>query len=706
MTRDLLLEIGTEEIPAGYLPPAAAELRDRLAKGLQERRIGSTSAETFASPRHLIAIVRGLDERQADLDREVLGPPAKVAFGADGTLSKAGEGFARSQGVPVASLRRLETTKGEYVAATVHETGRPTADVLTAWLPELIAGLPFPKTMKWDGDLVRFARPIRWLVALLGEEVLPLQVGAVKAGRLTRGHRLFTTGPVEVRNADSILATLENAGVIADPMERAARIRSGVESAAAKAGGRVVSDPGLLEEVTYLVEFPGAVLGSFDPEFLEIPREIVTTAMRSHQRYFAVEDAAGKLLPHFITVANGRWDDPSQVIAGNERVLRARLADARFYWDTDLRKGMEAHRQELKTVVWLEGAGTLFDRTERIENLVGWLGVELRSADGRPVADEGAVTAARRAAGLAKADLATEMIKDGKEFTSLQGIVGSEYARASGEPAEVVRAIREHYQPRGPSDPLPGSIAGLLVSMADRLDLVVGCFAMGLKPSGSQDPYALRRAANGLVRILLENEWHLNLSGAVRAAFDGLPETARKREGEVPAEVVAFLRDRIEFFLREADVPYDVVQAVLGATGDDPVDLKARAAALAAIRGEPDLERLVIGYKRATNILKGIDTEFPPPDDVMMAGALPVEHDLHGAAKAAGHALDEATARVDYPSAVAAFLTLRAPIDAFFEGVMVMSTDPAEKNRRLALLAETRRLFDRLYDLSKIVVEG
>ncbi|HEX7877993.1 MAG TPA: glycine--tRNA ligase subunit beta, partial [Candidatus Eisenbacteria bacterium] len=334
MTHDFLLEIGTEEIPAGYLRPAGEHLRATLTAGLVERRIDAASVTVHEAPRRLIARITGLNDRQPDLSKEVMGPPSKAAFAPDGTLTKAGEGFARGQGVEPSALRRVDTPKGEYVAATVHVTGRPTADILLEWLPDVVRGIPFPKTMKWRGESLRFARPIRWLVALLDAEVLPIQVETLRAGRATRGHRLVTPGPIEIESPGTMLTQLEGAGVIADFDARRSRVVNEVKSAATAASARIVADDDLVDEVTNLVELPTAVMGSFDPEYLELPREVVITAMKAHQRYFAVEGTDGALKPNFITVANGRWEDTSQVVAGNERVLRARLADARFYWDT------------------------------------------------------------------------------------------------------------------------------------------------------------------------------------------------------------------------------------------------------------------------------------------------------------------------------------------------------------------------------------
>jgi glycyl-tRNA synthetase beta chain len=717
MTSAFLLEIGTEEIPAGYLPPAAQHLERTLQAGLAERRIDVTTVRAFAAPRRLIVELTGLAPRQADVEKEVMGPAVSAAFGPDGALTKAGEGFARGQGVDPAALRRVDTPKGEYVAATVKLVGRPTPEVLLEWLPGVITGIPFPKTMKWRGESLRFARPVRWLVALLDGEVLPLRLEHLEAGRVSRGHRLFTKEPVTIETATGLLPALEAAGVLADPGVRRARVESEIARAAAEAGGRIVADADLIEEVTFLVEYPTAVTGSFDRDYLELPREVIITAMKAHQRYFAVEDASGALLPRFVAVANGRWADTTQVVAGNERVLRARLADARFYWDADRKAGLDARLDELRNVVWIEGAGTLLDRVARIERLTAWLGTAptdsaqgLRDGAGRAVVDAAAAGVAARVARLAKADLATDMIKDGKEFTGLQGVIGGHYARAAGESEEVARGVAEHYQPRGPADALPSTVPGRLVSLADRLDTLAGCFAMGFYPTGSQDPYALRRAANGLVRILLESDWHVSLAAAVRQAIALLPESARERaeggEAALQARLLEFLGDRLEYFLKEGGLPHDVAQATLAADADDPVDARARAQALAAIRGEADLEKLVVGFKRAANILKGLDEEVPPFEPSSVESAEPVERDLWQAVVTARNRLRAADTTHDYPAALTALLALRGPIDAFFEGVMVLSKNDAERRRRVALLGEVRATFGRLYDLSRIVVEG
>ena len=692
----LLFEIGTEAIPAGYLAPALEEMRSRAAAGLAALRLEPASVVTRGTPMRLVLEVDGLPDRQPDVERTVHGPRVEAAF-RDGQPTRAAEGFARKNGVAVEDLQREETDKGTVVVARVHEAGRPAVEVLSGFLGELTADIPWPKTMRWSADGFLFPRPIRWITALLDDAPLSVTIAGIAGGCATRGHRLIGPGPHEVPAADDLEEVLRENGVILDPADRRAAIERGLRAEAERLGGGLVEDEGLLDEVVFLVEHPRVLSGSFDEAFLAIPREVTVTAMRSHQRYFAAEREDGSLLPNFLVVADGDWKDPSDVIAGNERVLRARLADARFYWDVDLRTGLDGLAAALGSVVWLEGLGSVRDKAERVAHLVDALGAGWRG-DAWAAEREPALRAAR----LAKADLASEMIKDGKEFTGLQGVIGARYGEALGEPAAVTAAIAEQYLPKGADDPLPATFPGTLLALADRLDTLVGVWAAGFVPTGSQDPYALRRAANGVVRILLEQDRSLSLRDIVSRAVAGLPAGAAR--SALPDEVLAFLRDRIAYFLREEGIPYDVVDAVLVADADDPVDARARARALQAVRGAADLEPLVIGFKRAANILKGVDTAaLPDPGSVDWAAAEPAERTLHEAAAGARDAIAKSA---DPGAVLRELLTLRGPIDGFFDGVMVMADDPAVRDRRLALLAEVRALFDDVCDLSRIVIEG
>ncbi|NNF07558.1 MAG: glycine--tRNA ligase subunit beta, partial [Candidatus Eisenbacteria bacterium] len=504
----------------------------------------------------------------------------------------------------------------------------------------------------------------------------------------------------EVKDSQSYEAVLKEAGVSLRPEDRAATIEEQLATVAKEVQGQVLHDPELLEEVTFLVEMPQAFAGSFDPEFLAVPREVTVTAMRSHQRYFAVEDASGKLLPHFLVVADGRWDDASQVIAGNERVLRARLSDARFYWDVDLKTGLDGLADALKSVVWLEGLGTLADKSERVAKIMVALGPDVAGDAWSSLTQK-----APRAAKVAKADLASEMIKDGKEFTGLQGVIGARYGEALGEDPEVCQALAQQYLPRGSKDPLPESELGLLLALADRFDTIAGCWAAGFVPTGSQDPYGLRRAGNGIVRILLEKSRVTSLSEAIKNALQNLPgDWNREALGQ---EIASFFRERLAFHLRERSISYDVVDAVLEVGADHPVDALARAKALQAVRGEAELERLVIGYKRAANILKGINaSDIESFDGLDWSGAEPAEEALRQAVTQATPKVLQLNQDAKYPEMLQELLTLREPIDTFFDDVMVMSEDPKQKARRVSLLNQVRLLFQNLCDLSCIVIEG
>ncbi len=694
-----LLELGTEAIPAGYLADALTAIEVGMKKGLESLRLPVESVTTRGTAQRLVLEIAGLADRQADVTLEVTGPRVDIAF-KDGAPTKAAEGFARKNGVAVEALEQVTTDKGTFVAARVHETGREVEVVLPELLTRVLGSLAWPKTMRWNASGFRFPRPLRWVVSLLDDAVLPFTLGGIEAGRRTRGHRLHGAGWHEVPDAGALERVLESAGVILDPQARGRLILAGLNEAAEQLGGRCVMDEDLLEEVVFLAQHPRVYSGSFDEEFLELPREVTVTAMKAHQRYFAVEGKDGALRANFLVVTDGEWDDPALVLAGNERVLRARLADARFYWDVDRKTGLDAMAQALDKVVWLESVGTLAEKAERVHWLVERLG-RFWYADDWAAMGEGALRAAR----LAKADLASEMIKDGKEFTGLQGIIGARYAASANEAAGVVKGLEEQYRPQGAGDRLPESREGLLLSVADKFDTIAGCWAAGFVPSGSQDPYALRRAANGIVRILLDKSLQLPLTEIVSMAVRQLPEAVR-RDG-LEQEILDFFRDRVAFALRDRGIAYDVVEAVLAAELDDPWLVHLRATALETIRGEEDLARLVIGFKRVANIVKSADVSgLPKADTVDWSATDASEQGLFAAAERVGRELDEARALQDFPRAVQLYLSLRDPIDRFFDGVMVMSEDPAERARRLALLDYVAALFRPVFDPSRIVLEG
>mgnify|MGYP000940362297 CR=1 FL=1 len=684
MSKDLLLEIGTEEIPAHAMPGLLQELGERAEKALGELRLAHGGVRTLGTPRRLALIVERLAEKQADVAEEKRGPSVQVAFDAAGKPTKAAEGFARGQGVKAEDL----VTRDGYVYALVQETGEPAEKVLEKLLPELICGLPLPNSMRW-GDLdFRFIRPLRWLVALYGEEVVPFELARVKSGNTSRGHRFLSTGDFTIQDAAHYEEACEKAFVIVDPARRKALIEQGLAEEAKAHGGTAEITPNLLEEVLYLVEYPTALAGRFEEKYLALPPEAVITPMRDHQRYFPVKAADGSLMPLFLTVRNGGPEHLQTVQHGNERVLRARLADAQFFFDEDRKKSLEEHLEKLKTVVFQEGLGTLYDKSLRLEELAG----RIADALGASAAEK---KAAQRAAKLAKADLVTGMVM---EFTELQGVMGKEYARLDGEGEEVALAVDEHYMPRFAGDELPQTKAGIIVSLADKMDNIVATFSRGLIPTGSQDPFALRRQALGLVNSIIKAELSLSLVDLVSWAMDLLALTEVKARKKMQTDVADFMRLRLKNVLGEAGIRYDVADAVLGDI-DDIGRVMLAAKAVQEQLSAPDTAKAVQSFVRAANLAAKAETaeideslfETDEERELMKA---------YTSAKSAAESLLEAH---DYVGAIDDFKDLADPIDAFFDGVMVMADDVAVRRNRLALLKAIDNLLLQVADFSKIV---
>ena len=694
----LLLEIGCEEIPAGFIDPGLRQLESLASDGLKASRLHYESLRVMGTPRRLAVIVEGLSERQSEEARELTGPAVKVAFDADGRPTNAAKGFARSAGIDVEKLERITTPKGEYLLARVHDAGKPTPEILPDLVGTWIRSITFPKTMHWDVN-TRFARPVRWLVCLLGGKVIPFECFGLTSGNRTRGHRILSPDWIEIKSPARYMATLEEHGVLVDPVRRRDQVTAEVAKTAGAEKGKALPDADLAEEVSNLVEWPEAVLGRFDERYLELPAPIVITAMRAHQRYFAMAGTDGKLLPRFVAIRNGRGEGAESIRKGFEAVLRARLEDARFYWENDRKAGLEAKVQELKKIVWHEKLGSIYDRTQRLVQLTEELARQLQ-----PKARE----KASRAAYLSKADLASEMIRSGKEFAALEGIAGAAYAAAQGEPPEVVGAIREHILPRSPSDPLPPSMEGTLLAIADRLDVIVGGFRAGVTVTGSQDPYGLRRAGNGIVRILLEKGLRLDVTAL--AVWLG---QIYDRAGVPPGgpDFTEFWTQRLAGALEERGIPYDTAAAVLAVRPGDPLDALARAKAIEAIRTTEDFEGLMIGYRRAANILK-----TAPKEEVVASGQPMAERaeaftdkaeaDLHLETKMARQAVETylQSPEPDYGALLRHLLGLKPPIDRFFEAVMVMAEDPATRKRRLAILEGVRQTFIRIADFSALSI--
>ncbi len=690
---DFLIEIGTEEIPAGYVPPALESFAEKLPLVLREMRIECGDVTPFGTPRRLALRLADVAEMQADDEREVTGPPSRIAFDGEGNPTKAAIGFAKTNGVKVEELRRVKTEKGEYITATVFEKGRPTGEILSDILPGIVGGLPFPKTMRWDDSGFLFARPVRWIVALHGERVVPVRIGDVESGRKSRGHRVLHPEPVLIESPESYEESLRAAYVIVSPEERQKKIEEQIADIATDEGGRILDDRSLVAQVNYLVEYPHAIRGAFDSRYLSLPERVIITAMRSHQRYFSVVDEQGALLPYFVTIANGDGANEDHVRAGNERVLAARLADAEFYWNEDRSVPLDERVLMLDRVLWQEGMGSLLDKTERIEKLVAGILDETGTADrDTPL----------RAARLSKADLTTEMIRDGKEFTALQGYMGMEYARVSGEPEQVARTIFEQYLPRFSGDELPGSFSGAVLSLADRVDTMLGCIGLGQMPTGSQDPYALRRHARAVLRILGEGGVAITLPRLLRLGVEAFGDRLQDPEA-VYTSTIVFLHDRMKNLLTERGYPYDIVDAVLASGLENPADSERCVEAIRDFRKKESFEKLVFGFKRVVNILKGAGDGNEVDPSLFQEDA---EKGLHKAVESMRAGYETALTGHDYSKAMDELIELRSPIDRFFDEVLVMDKDERIRANRVSLLSVVAHLFRKLADLSQVVLEG
>ncbi|MCL4440355.1 MAG: glycine--tRNA ligase subunit beta [Firmicutes bacterium] len=693
MAKDFLLEIGIEEMPARFLGPALTQLKELAAKTLQEQRIEHGDIQTCGTPRRLVLYVKGVAEHQAALEKEVKGPAQKAAYDVDGNPTKALLGFTRSQGVSPEDLVVRSIGQVEYLYALKREEGRPTARVLAGICPGLITGLHFPKPMRW-GDLeLRFARPIRWLLSLFGEEVVPFELAGLQADRYTCGHRFLATGDLSILNPADYFTKIRAAYVLVDPVERKEIIWQQVQELAAAEGGMVEMDEDLLDEITNILEWPTALCGSFDPDYLRLPPAVLVTPMREHQRYFPVLDKDGKLLNKFIAVRNGTNTYIEIVTAGNEKVLRARLADAAFFFEEDLKQPMAGKVNGLKKVVFLEGLGSIADKVDRIGALADHLAGELG-------AGEQEKEKVQRAALLAKADLVTNMVY---EFPELQGEMGREYALRNGEDPAVAEAIFEHYLPRFAGDRLPETLAGRVLSLADKMDTIVGCFAIGIQPTGSQDPYALRRQALGICHILIEGNIHLSLKQLIEWAYQGYSEeVALKHElARVTGEIEEFFKQRLKGILSDRGLSYDTVDAVLAAGFDDLADVVDRGLAVASFRELPAFGALMTAFNRANSLAKNAaSTQI---QEAYLEH--PAEQELYSRLSVLQKEVQPLLEKRDYAAALQHIAGIQKPLDAFFESVMVMVENEAVKTNRLALLKRLVELSKSVADFNKIVVE-
>jgi glycyl-tRNA synthetase beta chain len=698
---EVLLEVGSEEIPAGMLPKAEEDLRANLEKLLAAENLSDgVTVETFGAPRRLVAHVRGVREKQADVVNEVTGPPKSVAYDAVGEPTRAAISFAEKQGLTLKELYVVKTPKGEYLAAKQVKRGRTAEQILSEILPRVIHDLSWPRSMTWTGiDGARFIRPIRWIVAVVNGKPLKFSFAGVTAGDTTRGHRFLGNGPLRVKDFADFEKKLKANGVIVRPAERGEKISKELAARAKKGGYRVHEDAELLKLVTYLNECPSVLEGNFDPAYLALPDEILITVMRGHQKYFAVEKRNGEVAPHFLAVINLPRDPKGLVRAGHERVLRARLADAQFFWESDQKCRLADYLPKLERVTYESRLGSYRDKVERVRAIARWLSEQWF--------DRGLIQAhvsdADRAAELSKCDLATEMVR---EFTELQGIVGGLYARAQGEADDVADAIYDHYRPVGLEDPIPRNLTGCAVALADKLDSIAGCFAVGLVPTGSSDPYALRRAALGVVKIILERKLPVSISLAVGSATKALLTNPPKRgvTPEQEAQVVDFILDRAKFVLREREkFSYDEVNAVFRAGVDDLVDAQKRLVALKAIRKSKNFEPLAVSFKRIRNILeksnyKKEEAHAIQPDLFESS----VERELFAAVRAAASKVQAEKRAGKYQEALEVVAGLRKAVDDFFAGVMVMAEKEEVRKNRLALLSEILREFTTIADFSEL----
>ena len=689
MHKDLLLEIGAEEIPAGFVTGALKAMPELAAKALADARLTHGEISAYGNPRRLALIVRGLSARQPDAVREVTGPPKKAAYDASGNPTKAATGFASSQGVGIESLTIKTTDKGEYLCAVIDEKGRDAAEVLSELLPKFIFSIPFPKSMRWMDKEIRFARPIHWILALLGGETVHFELDGVKSSNISRGHRFMSPGAFMVKDPDSYLQLTTDNYTIVDPDVRRRMVVEQVVGLAESAGAVVLPDEGLVEEVANLVEYPVAVMGKFDKEYLNLPREALVNAMREHQRYFALTDKDGYLMPNFITISNTKAEDMDVVRVGNERVLRARLSDAKFFFDEDMAHPLEDRVKDLKNVVFQVKLGSVYDKVQRVSHLAGFVADTLYG--------DGTTTKyARRAAHLCKADLLTSMVY---EFANLQGIMGCDYAKRNGEPHEVAAAIAEHYMPRFSGDSVPETKTGTALSIADKMDTITGIFSAGKAPTGSEDPYALRRQALGIISIIYQGGIRTSLRTITGKSVEQL-KLGDDESAKLVSDVMEFFRQRVNNQLTGEGYAYDTVDAVLAREFDDIIDARNRVKALSEFRKDPGFGPFITTFKRVANILpEGFEGRLDP---ALLSET--AEREIYEQYETLSPDVSALVDEERYGEALFNIGAIRPAVDSFFDAVLVMDKDEAVKRNRLALIGLLAGMFFRIADLKKIVV--
>lgn len=685
---DFLLEIGSEEIPAGFISGACEYLNNEFKKRLTDAGIGFDNIESDGTPRRTYVYVTGLAEKQDDREDTIMGPPAAVAFDADGNLTKAGQGFVKSKGLDEASLQKVETDRGVYLAGVKKTKGVPTREFIESIVVDVIKGVPFRKSMRWGDKSFRYARPVHWFLALFGGSVIDFEIDGVKSGNKSMGHRIHNNEYFEVTGYSDYKEKLKDAKVLSTTKDRIEDMRAQVANIEKETGYRVDLDEELLETVAGLVEYPVALMGEFEEKYLDIPAEVLITSMKNHQKYFYVTDKDGNLVNKFIGVSNTAPNDPELVKKGYARVLRARLADAAFFWENDRKYPLEKRVDELKKVVYQEKIGTSYEKMERFRKLAAFFADKLNPA---VKADT------ERAAYLCKADLLSEMVY---EFPELQGIMGRRYAKLQGESEAVAAAIEEHYMPRFAGDDLPPSDIGAFVSMADRLDTICGCFAIDLIPTGNQDPYALRRGAIGILSIIKEKGYRIGLREMINESTGNLADYIKLDKEKTSELVYEFIIQRYRQILTNEGLPADCVEAACDIS-DDILTIEKAAKALAEYRQTKEFESIAAGFKRINNILKKSEHTADAYDEALFE--TDYERELAGLIADKAGQIDREVSEENFTAAMAQLLTFSGPVDSFFDNVMVMAKDEKVRLNRLSLLNRLKGVFNMLGDLTKII---
>ena len=691
----LLLEIGTEEIPAGYILPALEALSATLSKKLNEARIKHGRSQIYGTPRRLTVKVENVAPKQPSVKSEVIGPPAKIGFDEDGKPTMAAQKFAEKVGVPLSKLAVKETPKGAYLSAEKSERGLATRTLLKEILPGVILATPFPKKMRWADLDIEFARPIHTILAMLGKSVVAFKLGNLKSGRYTCGHNFMAPAKIKLDSPDEYLDKLRTAHVVADMEARKKILEERIAAVATQLGGRILPDEELVDINNNLVEYPIPVAGKFDTEFLEVPDEVLINAMREHQKYFAVVDSRNNLMPCFIAVNNTAARDLALSATGHERVIRARLADAQFFYQGDLEVTNDERVEKLKRVVFQAELGTVFEKSERVAKIAEVLAASTQKTDDLK-------NQVLRAAQLSKSDLVSQVVG---EFPKLQGIMGRIYAGIAGEPADVALAIEEHYRPVYSGAPLPETLVGAILSIADKMDSICGCFSVGLIPTGASDPYALRRQGIGIIQIMNAKELSFPLRELIRCSLEQFGKNGAAESDGLIEKVYTFLQNRISHLLAEEGFSKDVIAAVVSVAGDDIPNVRNRVDALESLKTRPDFEPLAVAFKRVVNIIR----KSGPKEKGAVLEAVDMElfeHESEGALfeefKAVNQKVSEAMEEESFNRALVAIASLRDAVDRFFDGVMVMAEDTGIRHNRLALLGHIAALFGKVADFSKL----